>query len=593
MRERLKIPQELTPGLYELSANGVGTGLRFELLEALPTPVAQNLEFDSVRNYRPWSVRLFGRDLHPDMKLSLGGPTAPFEYVVESSELAIINLPSGFPAGRHQLEINDQKTELELEVIEPDWQRMTPSVLQFDRSKSNHKSIEVDGSALPPPKEDDENRYWVVGSKGAIAEAVVECEELEPESRHRLVISGALPRGKYRLRFGQTDTALAMEARRPWPRSVYALATLCLVAALGVLGFALKETFEPQLVDMSPRTVFDLHPQNLSFKGKYVESALLIPRSGGVLNEESAVRIDLESSGVEGDYTAMLPRLQAGEYALRPVGPFYSGDRPDWVLTVIENGIVVSPKMLHRQRQEFISLASQANYPIDSLSTLELSRPGSREVFRSFEIDRGQIVIEPREFAAVHEGEYLVSIDGETVGTADDSRIRIVGAQLGTIEQTEWTADRNGQIALPLPAKNLIPDLWIGLVVVSPEGSPELAHRLDYSEESFTGRVQPGQYSLAWGHDNDDLELIPGTSVTILPSPTLTGVVPDKIEPRRQHSLVVAGRNLKNLGEITLEPLPGTPGSPLTFAIDPARILKEKGLEKIRLDEIERFLKRA
>lgn len=578
-RLELVVPDETEPACYELFANGISTGLRVDIDEPLPDPRVDTdaLEYSQIKNYRSWSIRLGGHYFHPRMKIDLGESTPPgFRASIESTEEAILRIPAGFPAGSYTVRVNYQETPATFEVLEPAWTGVDPRILRYARKQEEPVAVGVRGRALPPPSDDDQTRYSVWTRRGEIAGGVIEVEEVAPEEEHRVVLAPDLPRGRLALRFGEANTGLELDAKRPLPRSLYAGAGLLVLLALTAIGAILKESYAPRIESLTPQQVFSGLPQTVTLEGKYTDAVSLIAEDG--------TKVDLELSETETAYRLELPSLEPGEYRIEPVGPLYSGEIAEPTLAVIAPELRVEPLEIHRHVPSQLRVTSSAGFPLDTLQELRLEPAGGESgatsattlrldpidataagsESKAAEVRRRSIV--PGELSAEAEGEYRVVVNGIPVASP---ALRVKGARIDSIEETTLTLGPRDRVTLTVVGENLLSDLELGL---RPKGASEYAFTFEYDGvDHYHGQAVPGTYELGWVRDATWLETLPGAEVTFLPPPVIDDVAPRQLEPGRPAALTFHGLNLAALDSVLLRPTQ-VGRDPVRIELDPTQV---------------------
>ncbi|MFQ5504055.1 MAG: hypothetical protein ACE5F1_04555, partial [Planctomycetota bacterium] len=552
---QLVFPANTPAQSYALFANDLPTGLEVRVLSQLPEPVirAGGLEPAAVKNHRPWSLSLTGRNFHPLMVVDLG-EEAPkgLRLHVASSTRARLLLPRRFPRGTHRLRLNYQETEVELEVAESRWNAASPAGLKILRNQEEPSAVQLTGTGLPLLAEEEDGYSLSDAGGNPIVEGVVKAEEVLEERSHRLLLSPRLPRGRTRIHFGELDTGLDLHVSRQLTRKAWAVAASILVAALAIPGILIQRNFAPHIGSMDPQFVYSLGKTEVEITGAHLARVELI---GPGQRAEFTLREDPDEPGL---YHFTAAGLAEGKYRVRPIGPLYGASPGEHQLTVRSPILRIEPTTLHRLAGGSLRVDTSDDFDVTSLEELGLLR-GDGSLLAELPVADGRIEIPAGSFQRADEGEYEIAIDGVRPQKArPDGQERspltlsIVGPRLEGVTPNPASLDSQGRIKLRLEGQHLLSDMWFGLV--AEDGATR--HALSSAgPDRFVARVPPGTYRLLFGTAEDPLEEFQGPALTVLPQPEISEVLPSKLTPGRTTRLTFKGTNLGALQRIVLKPV--------------------------------------
>ncbi len=594
-RVRLRVPRDLPPGRYQLRANYRPTPIHYEILPALPDPVVDDdgLEPASIRNHRPQTVTLTGRELHPDMLVDFGEHAPRPEVEVLSPTEARLTLPVGFPAGDHVLRVNRAGTGAALRVEAPRWLDPGPRTLRFARGQSEPLAFAVAGTALPDP-EVGVDGYRLVDARGRAADdAIVAAEPIDADDLpagvtdvHRLAVAASARGGARELQFAGRPTGIELRLKKPVPRAVQLVAAVGLVSLLTFAGFAVFEHLRPEISELRTASVFGIRPGAVEVVGRNVDAIELWP----VDSDAPAASLPA-AEGEPGVFRVELPEvLAAGAYALRPVGPVDS-ELSQHVLTVKDARLRVEPRVAHRFEDTVLRLAAADGFDPTGFASVELVPADGARAARSLPIDGGRFVLRAGELDAAAVGSYAVRLDSLPI---DGVRVEIRGPRLVDPPRRPLIPGVGGRLQLPLGIADRGVAQWTGLlaadggevvalepVVTSRTARPAeaAASRRDVDADGavevatfVAAAVAPGRYRVAVGLDAAGAEAI-GPVLEVLPRPRVASIEPARIAPGRPARVVVDGVHLSAVDALAVRRLDAAATeAPDVLAFDPALV---------------------
>ncbi len=545
---QLTFPCDTAPGEYEVIANGLPTELRTRVLEQLPDPIvlADGVTPETVKNHCSRSLRLTGRNLHPQMMVDFGeGTPNGLQLSVISSSEALLEVPARFPAGEYRLRLNHRETQARLQVTEPRWIEMTPSVVKLMREQGEPISIRIGGECLPPPGEKVETGYTLRGRGEKILAGPVVAEEVEPERTHRLAVGPDLPRGQCRVCFGDLDTGLRLQIRRQLPRSAWVALLVVSIVLLGSAGFALRSAFAPRITGLDSASVYAFGQPVVRVRGDHLAAVELLDPDGQVIAGFPVQ--DLE----EPETYEFVPRqTPAGKYRLRPVGSLYGSPPSDFDLTLLSPGFRLEPTTLHRLRTEELRIGAEAGFDVSKISSLQLHGLDSGELLEDLDVAEGRVLLPPGRLRA---GQYAVAIDGMNVA-GGTLQLRVVGPAVAAISPNPVSQDVEGWMQVSVDGEHLEPVP----VLQEVDGNPEFLHPLEsVGDGQYRSNAPPGRYRLVAALEGMQPEPLSELVLTVLPTPGIAEVSPSRLEPGTATEVTVRGTNLASLEQLVLQPLDG------------------------------------